>query len=709
MATIVNKAPVAAQRPFVVHSPCGDRVDPYYWLRDDERRDPEVLAYLNAENAYREAALAPLAPLEDTLYAEIVARVKQDDSTVPFRKDGFWYYRRYEPGREYPVIARRAGSLEAPEQVLLDGNELAAGRDFYQIGSWEVSPDGHWLAWCEDTVGRREYRLRFRNLQSGEVLADEIDNVEPEVVWANDNRTVLYVAKDPETLLGLYVRRHRLGTSPAADTLVFEQADHSFYTGVARSKSGRYLFITMESTVSSEWHYADADLPEAAFTVFLAAQRDHEYQLEHLGDEFLVRSNWQARNFRLLAAPIAPCSSPAGWREVVAHQEDGFLEEFAVFDTFLALGVREGGLARIRIRGLGAGTGTGGASASAADTLVASDEPACTITIDVNPEPGVRVLRYSYSSLTTPLSIYEVDLDSGVRTLLKREPVLGHFDPADYVTEFLWVSARDGARIPVSLVYRRGVARDGTAPLLQYAYGAYGLSMDPVFSAARLSLLDRGVVFAIAHVRGGQELGRDWYDAGRLLHKENSFRDFIDVTRALVAQGYADPDRVVGMGGSAGGLLIGAVANQCPEAYRALVAQVPFVDIVTTMLDETIPLTSNEYDEWGNPSERQYYDCMLAYSPYDNVRAQAYPALLVTTGLWDSQVQYYEPAKWVAKLRSLKTDDRPLVLRVDMDAGHGGKSGRFRRYREIAADYAFILDQCGLGAASALTSASGAS
>ncbi len=700
MATIVNKAPVAAQRPFLVRSPCGDRIDPYYWLRDDERRDPDVLAWLNAENAYREVALAALQPLEETLYAEIVARVKQDDATVPFRKDGWWYYRRYEPGREYPVIARRRGSLDAPEEVLLDGNALAAGHSYYQIGTWEVSPDGHWLAWCEDIVGRREYRLRFRNLRDGGILETAVVNVEPEVVWCNDNRTVLYVAKDPETLLGLYVRRHTLGAPGDADPLVFEQTDHSFYTGVARSKSGRYLFITMESTVSSEWHYADADSAEPVFTVFLPQRRDHEYQLEHLGEEFLVRSNWRARNFRLLAAPIAPAADPDTWREVVAHQDDVFLEEFAVFDTFLALGVREGGLARIRIRSLGAAAG--------ADLLVASDEPACTIAIDVNPEPGVRVLRYSYSSLTTPVSIYEYDLDRGTRTLLKREPVQGGYDPADYVTEFLWAPARDGVRIPVSLVYRRGFTRNGTAPLLQYAYGAYGLSMDPVFSAARLSLLDRGFVFAIAHVRGGQELGRDWYDAGRLLHKENTFRDFLDVTQALVAQGYAAADRVVGMGGSAGGLLIGAVANAYPQAYRALVAQVPFVDIVTTMLDETIPLTSNEYDEWGNPAERRYYDCMLAYSPYDNVRAQDYPALLVTTGLWDSQVQYYEPAKWVAKLRALKTDARPLYLRIDMDAGHGGKSGRFRRYREIAADYAFILDQCGITAAAAVTSASNA-
>jgi len=692
VATLVNKPPVAPQRPHVVHSPCGERIDPWYWLRDDERRDPDVLAYLHAENAWREAALAPLQPLEDTLYAEIIARLKQDDASVPYRKDGWWYYRRYATGLEYPVYARRAGSMDSPEQVMLDANELAAGLDYYQVGAFEVSPDGNWLAWCEDVVGRRQYRLRFRNLVSGEILPDVIEDVEPEFAWASDNRTLLYVAKDPETLLGLYVRRHTLGTPVADDVLVFEQTDHSFYTGVSRSKSGRYLFITMESTVASEWRYADAGAAELAFTVFLPHQRDHEYQLEHVSGEFLVRSNWQARNFRLLAAPVAPCTDPGQWRELVAHRDDVFIEDFAAFDTFIAVGVREGGLAKIRIRPLGAAAGAG--------FLVDSDEPAYTAAIDVNPEPGVRVLRYSYTSLTTPASIYEYDLDTGTRTLLKREPVLGDFDAAGYATEFLWAPGRDGTRIPVSLVYRRGFRRDGTAPLLQYAYGAYGLSMDPAFSSARLSLLERGFVFAIAHVRGGQELGRDWYDGGRLLNKHNTFQDFIDVTHALVAQGYADARRVVGMGGSAGGLLIGAVANACPQAYRALVAQVPFVDVVTTMLDETIPLTSNEYDEWGNPGEQRYYDYMLAYSPYDNVRAQDYPAMLVTTGLWDSQVQYYEPAKWVAKLRAVKTGTNPLYLRADMEAGHGGKSGRFRRYREIAAEYAFILDQCGISASS---------
>jgi oligopeptidase B len=679
------KAPVAPRLPRTLRSPWGERDDPYYWLRDDERSDPKVLAYLAAENEYRQASMAAVKPLEERLYGEIIGRVKQDDSSVPYYKDGYWYYRRFESGAEYPIFARRAGSLDAPEQVMLDGNELAAGHEYFEIGSFEVSPDGIWLAWCEDIVGRRQYRLRFRNLAGGETLATVIDDVESDIAWANDNKTLLYVAKDPRTLLGLYVRKHVLGTDSSKDPLLFEQTDHSFYTGVCRSKSGQYLFIYMESTLESEWRYANAGSADLEFTVFLAHQRDHEYQIEHVGTDFLIRSNWQARNFRLLRAPVGPSAGPAGWRELIAHRNDVFIEDFEVFSSYVALSVRAGGLAKISIKPL--------APAEAAEFFIASDEPAYSMSIDANPQFESTVLRYAYSSLTTPTSRYDYDVIEGTRKLLKRDPVLGDFDVQDYTTEFLFAPARDGARIPVSLVYRRGFIPDGSAPLLLYAYGAYGLSMDPAFSAARLCLLERGFVFAIAHVRGGQEMGRGWYDAGRLLQKMNSFTDFIDATHDLVNRGYAHRSRVFGMGGSAGGLLIGAVANLSPQDYCALVAQVPFVDVVTTMQDESIPLTSNEYDEWGNPAEQRYYHYMLGYSPYDNVRAQDYPAMLVTTGLWDSQVQYFEPAKWVAKLRALKTDANPLYLRVEMESGHGGKSGRFQRYRDIASEYAFILDR----------------
>jgi oligopeptidase B len=679
--------PVAAQHPHGVVSPHGVRADPYYWLRDDERTNPEVLAYLAAENAYRERCMSAGKPFENALYEEIVARIKQDDASVPYRKNGYWYYSRFETGTEHPIFARRKGRMDAPEEILLDANALAAGHDYYRIGSLEVSPDCAWLAFCEDTKGSRQYTLRLRNLAAAEMTGVAIPNVEADLAWTNDSGTVLYVEKDPETLLGLYVKKHALGSDPRHDLLVFEQTDKNFYTGVSKSKSDRFIFIHMESTVSSEWRYAHADDPALAFKTFLPHERDHEYQLEHLGDAFIIRTNWQARNFRMMQAPIGGDTDRTRWRDVVAHREDTYIEDFDVFAGFLALAVRSGGLAKISITPWGA-----------AEFFIASDEAAYAASLSINTELDTDLVRYAYSSLTTPLTVYDYNVRSGEKILLKRDPVVGSFDPAHYRTEFLFATARSGARIPVSLVYRKDFVRDGSAPLLQYGYGAYGLSTDPAFSSTRLSLLDRGFVYAIAHVRGGQEMGRAWYDDGRTQHKMNSFTDFIDVTRHLIAEGYAAKERVFGMGGSAGGLLMGAVANLSPGDYRGIVAQVPFVDVVTTMLDDSIPLTTNEYDEWGNPNERKDYEYMLSYSPYDNVRAQRYPAMFVTTGLWDSQVQYYEPAKWVAKLRALKTDENPLFLRVDMESGHGGKAGRFQRYREIAMEYAFVLGQAGIHA-----------
>jgi oligopeptidase B len=690
--------PVAAVRPHAVTSPQGVRTDPYYWLRDDERTNPEVLAYLTAENAYRERRMAPSKPFENALYEEIVARVKQDDSSVPYRKRGYWYITRFEPGKEHPIFARRKGSIDAPEEILLDANTLAVGHDYYRIGALEVSPDSAWLAFCEDTVGRRQFTLRFKNLRTGEILTVAISDVEADLAWAGDNQTLLYIEKDPETLLGLYVKKHVLGSDPRHDALAFEQTDKSFYTGVSKSKSERFIFIHMESTVSSEWRYAHADDPALEFRTFLPHERDHEYQLEHLGDDFVIRTNWQARNFRLMRVPIGREADRAEWRDVVAHRDDTFVEDFDVFNEFLAVSVRSGGLAQIRITPWfpDDSSKAGPAPALGEGFFIASDEAAYATSLSVNPELDTEVVRYTYSSLTTPTTVYDYNVRTGEKILLKRDPVVGSFDPADYRTEFLFASARDGSRIPVSLVYRKGFLRDGSSPLLQYAYGAYGLSTDPSFSSARLSLLDRGFVYAIAHVRGGQEMGRAWYDEGRKLHKMNSFTDFIDVTRHLVAERYAAEDKAFAMGGSAGGLAVGAVANLSPGEYRGIVAQVPFVDVVTTMLDDGIPLTTNEYDEWGNPNERADYDYMLSYSPYDNVRAQRYPAMFVTTGLWDSQVQYFEPAKWIAKLRALKTDENAVFLRVDMEAGHGGKSGRFQRYREIAMEYTFVLDQAGI-------------
>jgi oligopeptidase B len=692
MTELDPKPPIAPPQPHSVASPNGERLDPYYWLRDDERENPSVLNYLAAENAYRAGRMAPYKPLEDALYEEIVARLKQDDSTVPYQKNGYWHTVRYEPGKEHPIFSRRKGSLDAPEEILLDANVLAAGHSYYRLGTLEISPDCNWLAYCDDTVGRRQFTLRFKNLVSGETLGDAIADLESDLVWTADSKTVLYVEKDPETLLGLYIKKHRLGDAPANDVLVFEQTDKTFYTGLTKSKSDAYLFIHMHSTLSSEWRFARADDPHLDFQVFAAHEADHEYELEHLGDAFIVKTNWRARNFRLVLSDIEPHADRSRWREVVAHREDTLIEDVDVFDSFLALSVRSGGLAKIAIQPWDVKL----QQPAGAEFFIDGGEPSYTASISVNLQLDSHVLRYAYSSLSTPTSIYDYNVRTREQVLLKRDPVLGDFDPGRYATELLWVAARDGARVPVSLVYRKDFVKNASAPLLQYAYGAYGLSMDPSFSSSRLSLLDRGFVFAMAHVRGGQDMGRYWYDTGRQLSKKNTFHDFIDVTRELVARGYADKTKVFAMGGSAGGLLMGAVANMSPGDYRGIVAQVPFVDLVTTMLDDTIPLTTNEYDEWGDPRERPYYDYMLSYSPYDNVSAQGYPAMLVTTGLWDSQVQYYEPAKWVAKLRALKTDDNALYLHVEMQAGHGGKAGRFQRYREIAMEYAFLLSELGM-------------
>ncbi len=692
--------PDVAKKPHTVTAPHGAaRADEYYWLRDDRRENPEMLAYLDAENAYADALMAPLRPLQDKLYGEIVGRIKQDDSSVPYRERGWWYYTRFETGQDYPVYARRQGQpartptlgseLEGAEQVLLDVNAMAAGKDYFSVGDWDVSPDNTLLAWAEDDVGRRQYTIRVKNLVSGEVYPDVIRGVSPNIVWADDNRTIFYVENDPETLLTKRVKKHLLGTPASADALVYEEHDDSFYMGLDRSRDDRYICISVESTVSSEMRCAPAADPRA-FTVLAPRERDVEYQADHLGDRWVIRTNAPgadgkpASNFKLMTAPSG-ATSRAQWREWVPHRDDVFVDGFELFDGFTAVAERSGGLERLRLL-------KGGG-----EEFVKVDEPAYSMGLDVNSEPGTDWLRYSYTSLTTPATTYELNVRTGERRQLKQQPVLG-YDPAKYETERLWATARDGTRVPVSLVYRKGFRKDGSAALLQYAYGSYGSSTDPNFNLPVVSLLDRGMVYAIAHIRGGQEMGRAWYDAGKLFHKKNTFTDFIDVTDFLVKEGYAAPDRVAAYGGSAGGLLMGAISNMAPEKYRVILSQVPFVDVVTTMLDPSIPLTTNEYDEWGNPEQKAYYDYMLSYSPYDNLKAQAYPAMFIGTGLWDSQVQYWEPAKYVARLRDLDTGAQPILFRINMDAGHGGKSGRFRRYRELAEMYAFLLDQLGVGA-----------
>ncbi|MCZ8115193.1 S9 family peptidase [Silanimonas sp.] len=677
--------PVAAQRPHEVKAPHGAvRNDEYYWLRDDKRENPEMLAYLNAENAYADAMLAPLAPLKQRLYDEIVGRIQQDDSSVPYFEDGYWYYTRFETGKDYAITARRKGTMEAPEEILLDQNAMAEGKDYFQVGGWEVSPDGSKLAWAEDLNGRRQYTIKVKDIATGELLDSAVTGTSGNIVWGDDNQTIWYVENDPETLLSTHVKTHVIGTPSSEDKLVYTETDNSFYMGIGRTRSKQYICIGVSSTVSSEQRCTKAASP-GEFTVVAPRERDVEYSADHYAGRWVITTNWNAPNFRIMTAAEDALGSRENWKEFVPHAGDVFIEGVELFDGYMAIGERSDGLRRIRI------LKDGGES-----QFVKSDEPAYTMGLSVNAMPDTPWVRYTYTSLTTPATTYEINVETGERKQLKQDPVPG-FDPTQYTTERAWVPSRDGTvRIPVSIVYRKGFEKNGEAALLQYAYGSYGSSMDPGFSRLVPSLLDRGMVYAIAHIRGGQEMGRAWYDGGKLFNKINTFTDFIDVTDWLVANGYAAEDRVAAMGGSAGGLLMGAVANMAPEKYDAIISQVPFVDVVTTMLDPSIPLTTNEYDEWGNPEKKEFYDYMLSYSPYDQLAAKDYPAMFVGTGLWDSQVQYFEPAKYVARLRAKKTDDNLLVFRTNMEAGHGGKSGRFRRFAEAAEQYAFMLDQLGV-------------
>jgi oligopeptidase B len=667
----------------MVVSAWGRRSDPYYWLRDDGRASPLVLAHLRAENDYTSQVLAPVEPLIEQLYAEMVSRVQQQDDSVPVRHRGYWYVRRYRTGEQHPIYLRYAAAAAQPaEQLLLDCNLLAAAQPFFELGSYEVSPDNRWLAYTVDTVGRRQYRLQVKDLLTGELLPECIDNIDASLAWADDGSTLLYVEKDPVTLLGKRVRSHRLGSLPELDPVQYEEADDSFDLAVLRSKSDRFVYIAAESTTTSEWRYASAE-GELSFHTFEPRQAGHEYQIEHIADRFVIRTNWNAENFRLMSFDLAQDCNRVHWRDLISHDPQVLIQDFDVFKDFLAVSERSGGLLRIRLMSWGG---------EQPARYLQADDPTYAMYLDSNPELDAPVLRYLYSSLTTPTTTFEFNVHTGVRALLKRQPVLGGFDPLQYQSELLWAPARDGERVPVSVVYRRDTPRDGSSPLYLYAYGSYGVCVEPVFSSSRLALLDRGFICAIAHVRGGQELGRRWYDAGRLLNKQNTFHDFLDATDYLVGHGYGEQHRVFASGASAGGLLMGAVLNIAPEKYAAVVANVPFVDVVTTMLDPTIPLTTLEYDEWGDPAQQRYYEYMLGYSPYDNVRAQDYPPLLITTGYWDSQVQYFEPAKWVAKLRSCKTDHNTVLLHVNLEAGHGGKSGRYEHLREVAREYGFIID-----------------
>ena len=695
--------PKALVNPKELITEGGKRTDNYYYL--NERENPAVLKYLNAENAYLDQVLAPVKGLQDKLFEEMKGRIKQQDESVPYKEGAYYYYTRYVTGGEYPIYCRKKGSRTASEEIMFDGNALAKGHNYYQLGGFEVSDNDELAIFAEDTVSRRLYTLRVKNLKTGKIYPELIPNTEAgSFAWAADNKTLFYVKKDPQTLLGYQVYRHTLGTDPKADVLVYEEKDNQFYMGLSRSKSKKYIEISSDHNgVSTEYQLLEASNPTGAFKTFFPRQKGHEYAIVHYNDKFYVRTNWNAENFRLMEVPESPLSQRGGagavrrsgevimtdraaWKEVISHRPDVYLANMDVFANFLVLGERKAGLTNIRVIN----------QKNKADEYLNFSEPAYVSGIAYNPDFNTNILRYSYSSLTTPNSTFDYNMDTKAKTLMKQQEVLGGFDKNNYTSERVYATVRDGVNVPVSLVYRKGTKVDGSAPLLQYAYGSYGYSTDPGFSSTRLSLLDRGFIFAIAHIRGGQEMGRRWYEDGKMLKKKNTFNDFVDVSEYLIKNKYTSTDKLFAMGGSAGGLLMGAVINQAPQLYRGVVAAVPFVDVVTTMLDETIPLTTGEFEEWGNPKNKEYYDYMLSYSPYDNVKAQAYPNLLVTTGLHDSQVQYWEPAKWVAKLRTLKTDNNQLLLHTNMEAGHGGASGRFQALKEIALDYAFMLNLVGV-------------
>ncbi len=676
--------PVAPQQDKMLVMHGDTRIDPFYWMNN--RNDPRVIDYLEAENAFLRSAIAHTEGLQEALFAEMKGRIRQDDQSAPVYRNGYYYYTRYETGGEYPIYCRRQGSMEAQEEVMLDVNQLAEPHPYYRVGDFDVSPDNRWLVFTADTVGRRQYTILVKDLFNGDMAATGISYAGGTVVWANDSRTYFFNAIEPGTLR--YHRIYRHGREPEGEPeVVYEEADDTFYyIQVSRTKDNRYLTVVANSTLSNEVWLLDADRPGGAFRVFQPRQRDLLYRVWSYNGRFYVLTNHQATNFRLMEVR-GRHTGLTHWQEVIAHREEVLLEHIEVFDDFLVVQERKGGLRHMRIIN----------KVSGQHHYLPFHEEAYTAHIGANPEMSTQVLRYNYTSLTTPNTSYDYHMLSGEQVLVKQQEVLGDFDPDNYTTLRYQVPARDGALVPLTIVYRKGLQKDGSSPLLLYAYGSYGSSADPRFNVNALSLIDRGFVYGIAHVRGGQELGRMWYEDGKLLNKKNTFYDFIDCADFLVEKGYTHPDALFASGGSAGGLLMGAVINMRPELFQGVIASVPFVDVVTTMLDESIPLTTAEYDEWGNPNDPLYYHYMLSYSPYDNVVRQKYPNMLVTSGLHDSQVQYWEPTKWVARLRKHQEGDGKILLYTNMEAGHGGASGRFRRLRELALEYAFLLDLAGKG------------
>ncbi|WP_282056060.1 S9 family peptidase [Maribacter luteus] len=676
-----NVAPVAKKirKELVIHNDI--RVDEYYWMND--REDPEVIAHLEKENSYYEALTSHTKDFQNLLFEEMKARIKEDDSSVPYKKNGYWYVTRYEMGKEYPIYSRHKGTLEAPEEIMFDCNVLAEGHDFFNLGGIAISPDNKLAVFGIDTVSRRQYTVQIKNLETGEVYSDKIENTTGGAVWANDNKTMFYSKKDPVTLRSDKIYRHILGTKTEEDQLVFHEEDETFGTFVYRTKSKKFLVIGSYSTLTSEYRILNADTPYADFEVFSPRKRGLEYSIAHYEESFYVLTNKdKARNFKLMKVGEKNTSSE-NWKEFIPHREDVLLEDIDIFKDYYVLSERENGLNNLKITRWD----------TAESYYLPFDNETYTAYVSTNPEFDTEILRYGYNSMTTPSSVIDFNMRTKEKVVMKEQEVLGGaFKKENYTSERIWATARDGVKIPMSIVYHKDTEINGQTPILQYAYGSYGSTIDPYFSTIRLSLLDRGFVYALAHIRGGQYLGRQWYDDGKLLKKKNTFTDFVDCSKYLIDNNYTSAQHLYAMGGSAGGLLMGAIVNMAPELYHGVIAAVPFVDVVTTMLDDSIPLTTGEYDEWGNPNEKEYYDYMKSYSPYDNVKVQDYPNMLVTTGLHDSQVQYFEPAKWVAKLRDLKTDDNLLLFDINMDAGHGGASGRFESLKEVAKEYAFILD-----------------
>ena len=676
--------PKAALKPKEMSVHGDTRIDNYYWL--NERENPEVIAYLEAENAYLKAGLAHTEPFQERLFKEIVARFAQTDLSVPYKYHGYWYTTRFEEGQEYPIHSRKKGTMDAAEEVMLDVNVLAKDYTYYSVGGRAVSPDNRWLAYGVDTVSRRIYTVYFKNLETNEILSETLENTTGSCVWAADNRTVFYQRKD-DSLRAYKVFKHTIGTDPALDECVWHETDETFGCFVYKTKSEKYLVIGSYSTVSNEYRILEADDPNGTWRLFESRLREHEFSIDHAEGNFYVLTNWNAKNFKLMLCTEGGETSREHWRDLIPHREDVLLEGKELFKNYLILTERKNGLTQIHVLP----THTEG-------YYVDFGEEVYMAFTGTNPDFDTEILRLGYSSLTTPTSVFDYDLRAKKFDLLKQEAVLDdNFKSENYHAERLYALASDGVKVPISLVYNRNmVKKRQKAPLLLYAYGSYGHSMDPHFSSARLSLLDRGFVYAIAHIRGGQEMGRAWYEDGKLLKKKNTFSDFIACAEHLLNVGYTSSEKLFAMGGSAGGLLMGAIVNMRPELWRGVIAAVPFVDVVTTMLDETIPLTTGEFDEWGNPKNEPFYHYIKSYSPYDNVEAKMYPSMLVTTGLHDSQVQYFEPAKWVAKLREMKTDDKPLYLFTNMTTGHGGASGRFERFKETAMEYAYLLDLAGI-------------